>query len=201
MKNENKVVWLLIPLVLFIQSCGDDQDSGIKTREFGIFTVQPDNTTVLSDGDINTRTLSDFNKMIEAFPNINLINIKEMPGSLDDETNVQIGPKIYNGNIDIHVLDGGLIASGGVDFFLAGKKRTLGNNVMVGVHSWATDQNTATDFPEDSPEHDLFINYYKAIGLSDQLARDFYFFTINAAAANDIHYMTDAEIEQFEMER
>ncbi len=194
----NRIIWLFI---VFTHGCANDDSSESIPKKFGIFTVQEDQVTATADGVIRTRTLKDFNDMIEAYPEINLINIQEMPGSADDETNVQIGPIIYSKGINTHVLDGGLIASGGVDFYLAGKRRTLGENVMVGVHSWATEDSEATDFPEDSPEHDLFIDYYKAIGIEDQLARDFYFFTINAAAADEIHYMSQEEIEQYEMER
>ncbi len=191
----------LVSLFILLASCSADDSTEVVAKKFGIFTVQDDNITVIADGVIRTRTLKDFNNMLEAFPGITMINIREMPGSADDETNVQIGPLIYNKGINTHLLDEGLIASGGVDFFLAGKKRTLGENVMVGVHSWATDENEATDFPSDSPEHDLFIDYYRAIGIEDQLARDFYFFTINAAPADDIHYMTQEEIERYQIER
>ena len=201
MKKRVKLGVFFVVVGFTFSACSKEDSPPVDERTFGIFTVQDDGVTVLANGDIRTRTLADFNKMIEAFPNIGQIHIKEMPGSLDDETNVQIGRLIYGRNIDTHLLDGGLIASGGVDFYLAGKARTLGNEVMVGVHSWSDGNKEATDFPENAPEHDLFIDYYKAIGFGDQLARDFYFFTINAAAADDIHYMSSSEIEKFQLER
>ncbi|MDN5203150.1 hypothetical protein QQ008_17300 [Fulvivirgaceae bacterium BMA10] len=202
MKHKQKLAIAFLAFAVLSMSCrSDDNGSPSNPRVFGIFTVQEDGATVLSNGEINTRTLNDFNKMIAAYPKISLINIKEMPGSLDDETNVQIGRKIYNQGINTHLLDNGLIASGGVDFFLAGKKRSLGKNIMIGVHSWSDGKQEATDFPDNSPEHDLFIQYYKDIGFSDQLARDFYFFTIKAASADGIHYMTAAEIDLYQMIR
>ena len=201
MKKGVKLRVVLVLVGIAFLACSKDNSPPVNERKFGIFTVQDDEVTVLSNGTIRTRTLADFNRMVEAFPNIEQINIEEIPGSLDDETNVQIGRLIYDRDIDTHLLDGGLIASGGVDFYLAGKARTLGNDVRVGVHSWSDGNKEATDFPENAPEHDLFIDYYKAIGLGDQLARDFYFFTINAATADDIHYMSPSEIKKFQLER
>lgn len=191
---------LMVFGLVIMTGCGSDESvTPTNQKVFGIFSVQDNQTTVLANGEINTRTLNDFNQMIAAFPQINLIQIQQIPGSLDDDTNVLLGREVFNRSISTHVLDNGLIASGGVDFYLAGKKRTLGQNTMVGVHSWSTGTMEATDFPTTSPEHDRYINYYKDIGFSDQLARDFYFFTINAAPAATVHYMTAAEIQQYEV--
>ena len=103
---------------------------------------------------------------------------------------------------NIHLLDDGLIASGGTDFFLAGARRTKGTNTRIGVHSWAGEDDdgnsvTATDFPEGHEYHLPYIEYYVSVGFSQQEAEDFYYFTINAASADDIHWMTDQEIAQY----
>ena len=95
-------------------------------------------------------------------------------------------------------MDDSSIASGGVDLFLAGVKRTRGDNVKLGVHSWSDESgNQASDYPEDSDEHKANITYYENLGYSSQWAREFYFFTIQAAPASDIHWMTENEITQF----
>ena len=69
----------------------------------------------------------------------------------------------------------------------------------MGVHSWSDGVVEAADLPRDHPDHQLYISYYQDIGFSAQWAEDFYFFTINAAPADDIHWMTSAEIAQYEM--
>ena len=53
----------------------------------------------------------------------------------------------------------------------------------------------ATDFPTNSPEYLPYIQYYESIGFTNQWSRDFYFYTINAASAANIHWMTEAEIQ------
>lgn len=194
----------IILLAFFIcTSCQSDDDTNqdfSSVFTFDIFTVQPDEQTVVMNGEIKSRTLQDFTNLLQGHPNIQRIHMGTVPGSNDDEINFQVGLMLRQNNINTHVLDNGIIASGGVDFFLAGVQRTLGENTMVGVHSWSDgDGNQATDFPMDSPEHLPNIQYYENIGYSSQWSRDFYFFTINAASAEDIHWMTEAEIAQFEL--
>ena len=187
----------VIFLLLCFFACGDDDNATPKTS-FGVFKVI-DDSTVEMNGEIGSSTLNDFNELIVLYPNISKINIKEVPGSGDDAVNLQVSAKVHQQNIATHLMDNGLIASGGVDFFLAGIKRTRANNTKIGVHSWAGDNVTATDFPVGHANHLPYINYYKSIGFADADAKAFYYFTINAAAANDIHWMTEEEIIKYKM--
>ncbi len=93
-------------------------------RQFGIFKVLKDNKTVEMDGDIRTKTLQDFSELQGMYPNIKTINIKNCGGSLDDTANLKMSLKVHQSGINIHLMDNAEIASGGVDFFLAGVKRT-----------------------------------------------------------------------------
>lgn len=176
-------------------ACGNDEDAQLETS-FGIFKVIDDHTVEMN-GDINSSTLDDFNELIASYPNIDLINISEVPGSADDEVNLLVSRKVHQQNIATHLMDNGLIASGGVDFFLAGTTRTKGTTTMIGVHAWSDGTSEATDYPQGDPEHQPYIDYYTSIGFNQAEAEAFYYFTINAAPSASIHYMTDAEIEQY----
>lgn len=182
-------------LISFI-SCDDDSLTSDTT--FGIFTVMDDNTIEM-DGEINSSTLDNFNDLIESYPNINKINIKEVSGSGDDDVNLQVSLKVHQSNIATHLMDDGLIASGGVDFFLAGVTRTKGNNTQIGVHSWSDGSNEATDFPQGDANHQPYIDYYQSVGFTQADAEAFYYFTINAAPATSIHWMTEEEIAQYKI--
>lgn len=191
-------VWMLVMgMGLVLLSCSDDSDD-IGGRKFGIFEVLDDDITVEMDGTINRSSFKNFNEMEDAFPNIQTIRIKNCDGSSDDETNLQLSARVHQRGMDTYLMEGGIIASGGVDFFLAGVRRTRGANTMIGVHSWADgDGNEATDYPVGHENHLLYINYYVSVGFSQQAAEDFYYFTINAAPAEEIYYMTDAEVERY----
>lgn len=190
---------ILISFSLILISCNGDDDN-LDNLSFDIFTVENNGLIAIIDGEIKTRSLQDFNDMLEEYPDINLINMEDVPGSNDDEINFQIGIKLQQKGIATHILDDAEIASGGVDFFLAGTTRSKGSNTKIGVHSWSDgDGNEATDFPVDSEEHKANIEYYENLGFTAQWASDFYFFTINAAPAAGIHWMTEEEISQFEI--
>lgn len=203
----NQLKLLLVPvfmavLVLNIACNKDENDNSPARKKFGIFKVQDDNRTAIMDGEIDDKSLDKYNAMIAAYPGLERINIAECGGSSDDEINLQLSLKVHQKGIEIHLNDDGLIASGGVDFFLAGVKRTKGSNTRIGVHSWGGEDDDgneikATDFPKGHAYHQPYINYYVSIGFTQQEAEDFYYFTINAAGPDDIHWMTDAEIAQY----
>jgi len=54
---------------------------------------------------------------------------------------------------------------------------------------------SGADLPPDDPEHDLYLDYYADIGISE----DFYWFTLDAAPANSIHWMTAEEMDRYGM--
>lgn len=182
----------LLVIMTFLVSCSDDNDK----NDFGIFKVL-DDTAIEMNGDITSKTLKNFNRLIEQYPDIKIINMNQVPGSTDDETNLKVAQRVYDLGIATHIMDGGEIASGGVDFFLAGVKRTKGNDTSIGVHSWEGDGKTAMDFPKGHEYHLPYINYYTSVGFTQQGAEDFYYFTINAAPASGIHWMTDEEIVRY----
>ncbi|MCE7994710.1 MAG: alpha/beta hydrolase [Roseivirga sp.] len=183
--------------LLAFSACGDDDAGTTSIAPFSILNE----TTLVLNGVIDSNTDSAFDEALRQNPNTELIIFREAPGSDDDDTNLQVGRKLFQLGLRTQVEDNGLIASGAVDLFLAGSQRTLGANARVGVHSWSDGTSDATDFPRSSSEHLLYIDYYKSIGFSNQLAEDFYFFTINAAPADDIHWMTEAEIVTYQIEK
>ena len=199
MKNIFKVLIVLF-ITVGMLSCKKDDDAANNSRIRGIFMVLEGNTIIEMNGVIGSSSLSDFNKLYASFPNVNTINIKQCDGSEDDETNLQLSARVHKLNINTHLLDNGLIASGGVDFFLAGIQRTKGTNTQIGVHSWSDGGSVqATDFPVGHANHLPYINYYVSVGFTRQQAEDFYYFTINAAPAEGIHWMTNEEITTYKL--
>lgn len=194
--NYKYLLLLSLSVALIIGACGGDDGNGtVSTAPFSIVNE----TTIRLNGDIDSNTEEAFDEILRQNPNTQLLVFGDAPGSADDEENLRVGRKLKQRGLNTHVEDGGSIASGAVDLFLAGTQRSLGANARVGVHSWSDGTNDATDFPRNSAEHQFYIQYYKDIGFSDQWAEDFYFFTINAASADDIHWMTAAELETYEI--
>ena len=191
-----KILFALI-LGFFLNACHPNMDQTAFGTQ-SIFSMLEGDSVVLMDGVINQHSLDHFNDLYKKFPSIKKIKIRECEGSMDDETNLQLSKRVNSLNINTHLQDNGLIASGGVDFFLAGIQRTKGINVTVGVHSWSDGGSVqATDFPVGHSNHLPYINYYVSIGFSQELAEDFYYFTINAATASEIHNMTTTELQTY----
>ena len=144
-------------------------------------------------GDLNSRSLGQVRRSLEARPEVTTLVLTACPGSIDDETLVQIGRMVRSRGLNTHLLGNSVIASGAVDLFLAGVSRTMERGAVLGVHSWADMEYTATDIPVDHADHALYVDY-----VNEMLGDDaFYWFTIAAAPANDIHWMTLKEVERF----
>ncbi len=208
MKKLSLVVALLVASSTFIACGGSSHTKHENTntkmtqdtnRQFGIFKVLRDNHTIEMDGDIKSSSLNNFDKLIKTFPDIDKINIVNCGGSLDDETNLKLSHKVHQQGISTHLMGNGEIASGGVDFFLAGVKRTIGKNTKIGVHAWSGDGEEATHFHKGHKNHLPYINYYKSVGFTQKQAEDFYYFTIYSAHADDIHWMSKEEIIKYHM--
>lgn len=202
-KSKIQIFLILIISYLFLIACSSSDKVSNRTH-YGIFKVSDNNESIVMNGVINSNSLRNFNALHKAYPSIKKIIIKECEGSEDDETNLKLSLKIHQIGFDIHINNGGLVASGGTDFFLAGSKRTVSVDTKIGVHSWGGEDDngkkvTATDFPNGHEYHLPYIKYYKNIGFTQEESEAFYYFTINAASTNDIHWMTQEEIVKYKV--
>ncbi|MEM8919303.1 MAG: alpha/beta hydrolase [Pseudomonadota bacterium] len=130
--------------------------------------------------------------------NIKILVMQNVPGSDDDNDYLDAAWGLHQNGFTIIVPSDGLIASGGTDFFLAGTFRIIQPGACIGVHSWEDDgppPYAANQLPRNHAEHGDFLEYFRAIGISPE----FYWFTINAAPASGMHWMSPAEINRFKM--
>ncbi|MEM1093581.1 MAG: alpha/beta hydrolase [Bacteroidota bacterium] len=176
-------------------------------------TFQVDGDAIAMNGVIDCTTAGRFFALLDATPGVTTLRLDYVPGSDDDDANFIFGQQVHERGLHTHVPDlrlnpgsasagervaAGLIASGGVDLFLAGIERTVGEGACLGVHSWEDEAGVqGGDLPPDDETHDLYLDYFAAIGYA--LGRDFYFYTLGVAPAERLHYMSRAELEQFDM--
>ena len=156
------------------------------------FTVDGD--TAFMSGVIFTGFDEDLAALFDQHPEVDRIVMTDVPGSADDEANLAAARILHDAGITTEVPSDGIIASGGTDLFLAGRTRVVAGGARVGVHSWATSDGTAgADLSDDDPEHDPYLDYYDQNGID----ADFYWFTLDAAGPDDIHFMTADELDRF----
>ncbi|NOD32505.1 alpha/beta hydrolase [Ruegeria atlantica] len=157
------------------------------------FVAQGDQ--IIASGTIDETTLSAFEEVTAQNPEARTLVLQYIEGSVDDDANVIFAREVHRAGFDTVVPSNGLVASGGTDLFLAGNRRVLQPGACVGVHSWAGSGLVATDLPEDDPEHDRYLDYFKDIGVDEE----FYWYTLFAAPADSMHWMTTAEANRFDL--
>jgi hypothetical protein len=162
------------------------------TEGLASFTVE-DNKAYM-EGVVSKKTINRVKALRADHPEVDTIVMVNVSGSIDDVSNLVASRLVREAGYNIEDPEGGFIASGGVDFFCAGVKRSAHENSEIGVHSWAgAGVSNANELPKDHPEHEKYIAYYKEMGIPEE----FYWFTIQAAPASSMYNMTQEERVQY----
>lgn len=126
-------------------------------------------------------------------PEVKTIVMTDVPGSVDDDSSLRASRMVRAHGLNTHVPSDGEVASGGTDFFQAGVQRTCGKGALFGVHSWSEFGAEGTDYPRDSEEHKMYLDYCDEMGIP----QSFYWYTLEVAPATDIHYMSEEELAKY----
>ena len=188
-------------LLLLVAACGVFTSS-LKMeqklmKKYGLkiatMTVR-DDKMFLDKGVLGQTFHEAFVKKIKENPQVKTLVLMNLPGSINDEWNVKTCEFVYKNNFNTQVLDSSVIESGAVDLFAAGKKIFFTKGAKVGVHSWrGDDDKPALSYPKDDKAHKIFLELYKKINIDTA----FYWFTLRAAPAEEIHFMNENEIKQY----
>lgn len=150
---------------------------------------------LLMSGIINNNTPEQLVELLTDNPNLREIVLMDVPGSIDDEANIRASRLVRKAGLNTRLLVDSHVASGGVDFFISGQKRIIANGAKIGVHSWSSSDGEGRNIAKRDPQHQLYLKYYREMGVPDS----FYWFTLNAASADDIYYMTKEEIKKYKI--
>lgn len=143
-------------------------------------------------GEIDESTPETLSKALRDNPAVVGIVMENVPGSNDDDSNLKAAMMVRNRGLKTYLPSDGIIASGGTDFFLAGVERIIEDGGCVGVHSWSDDDLNVppTSLPKDHEGHQIFLDYYRKLGID----ASFYWYTIQAASADAMHWMSKQEL-------
>ena len=124
------------------------------------------------------------------------IEMQIVPGSIDDHANLRAAHYVRDHRLATALGTNARIASGGTDFFLAGRTRTVAEGAQIGVHSWGGGPGEiGQELSKDAPEHQRYLDYYRAMGIPT----DFYWFTLESAPVDRMHIMTEEEITRYRL--
>jgi hypothetical protein len=155
------------------------------------FTVVGD--AIYAVGEIDGTSLRRFKRVARANPEVRTLVLEYIGGSVDDLANLRFAKYVRRKGFTTIVPAYGLVASGGTDLFLAGAERRLENGACVGVHAWATDDYAADEIAPSDREHRRYLEFYDDM----QIDKAFYWYTIDAAPADDMHWMNAGEARAF----
>ncbi|MEO0484848.1 MAG: alpha/beta hydrolase [Pseudomonadota bacterium] len=156
--------------------------------------VDVEGETAFLNGVIDGRSLGTLQRALKRNPGVEVLYFEDMPGSADDEANLEMARWVRAQGLTTELGANSIIESGAVDLFLAGVDRHGACGAQVGVHSWADSSGyTAAELARNHPDHAPYLSYYAAMGIPGA----FYWFTVAAAPAEGMYYMTPAEINQF----
>lgn len=179
---------------------GDTKEVTLRFNESaisaGTSNIRVEGETAFLNGTLGFLTYRQLQSALQDNPNLKEIVLGHIDGSVDDTINVHTGRLIRNAGLTTRLTSDSEIASGGVDLFVSGAQRIVPVGAQVGVHSWCcVDGKTAQDLSEDDPAHRSQLEYFNEM-LGDK-GRAFYFFTLKAAAFDDIHWMSPEEIKTY----
>ena len=133
-------------------------------------------------------------------PQVDTLVFKKMPGTKDADMNLRLARDIRRRGLNTHVEKNSMIASGAVDLFLAGKRRTMECGALIGVHSWSvsgsrsTIRISPTDMGVDRRQK-IQENFLRDMGIDPT----FYAFTRAAAEPEKVHFLSMDEIRRFDL--
>ncbi len=149
--------------------------AGIAT--YGPFRVIDARRAALIDV-TDERSPAQFAAMLQAFPQLAVIEMLDCPGTYDDEANLRLGRMIRAAHLATHVPNGGSVRSGGVELFLAGTRRMVDDGAEFAVHAWEDeDGGEAADYAADAQENLKYLIYYREMGMDAPTAQAFYAMT------------------------
>lgn len=191
---EEEVVLLDTGTARFVDISPAPVPRGVAT--YGPFRVIDGTRAALVDA-TDERSPGAFVAMLRDHPGIAMLEMIECPGTDDDQANLRLGHMIRARGLATHVPRGGSVRSGAVELFLAGVRRSAAEGAEFAVHSWLDqDGREPGDYAPDDMANREYVDYYRAMGMTEAQARAFYDMT-NSVHHSDARWLTTAEMGQW----
>jgi len=190
LKSTEIIAGLVVLTVLSLGVIGNIKN---PISHNGLLEFRVEGTRAYANGYTDARSVSYAKDFFNDNPQVDTLVLQKMSGTRDADQNLRIAREIRQRGLNTHLEKRSRIASGAVDLFIAGQRRTIDCGAKVGVHSWSVgDAYDAQDtyFDDRLPIQEKFLS---DMGVDPK----FYVFTREAAPAKDLHIMSDDEIRHF----
>ena len=156
-------------------------------------TMEVRGDLLFARGVVNRNSRREAVALLNRSPGVRTLVLTWVPGSVNDEVNLALGRALREVGMTTYLPREGMVASGGTDLLLAGARRIVECGALVGVHSWAFGPVGGNELPRDDPRHRFYLDYYREIDIPEA----FYWFTLEAAPPDSIHWMTEDEMAHY----
>jgi len=173
---------------------------GASRPDVGLLKFKVKDNIAYGYGGTDGRSVAAVKKLMKEHPVVDTLVFKKMPGTQDADMNLRLARDIRRRGLNTHIESNSMIASGAVDLFLAGKRRTMECGALIGVHSWSISgaRSTIRISPKDMGGDDRQ-KYHEDFLRDMGIDPSFYAFTRAAAEPENIHYMSMDEIKRFDL--
>lgn len=187
-------VWLSM-CVIFLTACSISLEQDRVTPTRGLEVEVFGDSAYLS-GVLDQHLVDHLSDLIRNNPNVTELVFVDIPGSLDQQAIMEGARLIRRLGLNTEIAPTGYVLSGGVDLFLGGVERSIGAGAGVGVHAWFDGTNLdALSLDRNDPIHATYINFYLEMGVSER----FYWFSLEAAPANRVYFLSPEEIYDYQL--
>lgn len=184
-------------IALFLTACSEmaiNKKTDASLADDLVIDVK-ENTAYIS-GILGSDLVQQLSDMVRKNPNVTDIVLVDVPGSVDQQATMEGARLIRRLGLNTHIASTGYVLSGGVDLFLGGVKRSIGAGAGVGVHAWSDGTRIkAVNLNEADPIHATYVNFYLEMGVPER----FYWFSLDAAPADRVYFLSPEEVYDFEL--
>ena len=131
-------------------------------------------------------------KLLRDHPEVDTLVLRDMSGTRNVISNQRLARSIREAGLDTHIESDSFIASGAVDLFIAGVRRTAECGARVGVHAWG-----GVGYDAQNALYDNMRDFQRAFHRDMGVEAGFYDFTKRAAPSKGLHIMSPEELNSW----
>ena len=192
----NRMTWLVIMSVIALSGCAVSPDKQKDVQASGELTIDVEKNTAYLSGVLGSDLVTQLSDMVRKNPNVTDLVLVDVPGSVDQQATMEGARLIRRLGLNTSIAPTGYVLSGGVDLFLGGVTRNIGAGAGVGVHSWSDGTRvSATSLNVADPVHAAYVNFYLEMGVPER----FYWFSLDAAPADRVYFLSPEEVYDFQL--
>ena len=191
MKTQQIITGVLLAVVAVVAI------RGAMKPDLGLLEFKVKDSRAYGNGYTDDRSVGVVRELMKEHPEVETLVLKRMSGTRDSARNIILARDIRKRGLNTHLEKNSIIASGAVDLFLAGKRRTMDCGALIGVHSWSIGGRGRERISPGDIGYDRSQKYHEDF-LSDMgINPAFYAFTRAAAEPENMYYMSVDEINRF----